>query len=150
MKVQEKEKKKDNHVLKRIYRGREIIQKEFPFHPPFIIHHIHTRAHLDLIVWLALLFGSSFDFAINAIQAYLILHTLPWAPHIPSLEVGWRKASLMPWWGHKHIKQSEESNKELSKICFENVLKYPKLLYMRSRSDLIQNHSMPQLSKMVW
>jgi hypothetical protein len=35
---------------KEIYIGREIIQQEFPFHPPLIIHCIHTRAHLDLIV----------------------------------------------------------------------------------------------------
>ena len=29
-----KRKKKDSHGLKRIYIGREIIQKEFPFHLP--------------------------------------------------------------------------------------------------------------------
>ena len=34
MKVHEKKEKKDSHALKRIYIGREIIQKEFPFHPP--------------------------------------------------------------------------------------------------------------------
>ena len=47
MKVQEKKEKKrrDSHVLKRFNKGREIIQKEFP-----LIHHSHTRAHLDLIV----------------------------------------------------------------------------------------------------
>ena len=43
MKVQEK--RRDSHVLKRFNKGREIIQKEFP-----LIHHSHTRAHLDLIV----------------------------------------------------------------------------------------------------
>ena len=39
MKVHEKkEKKKDSHALKRIYIGREIIQKEFPFHPSQSMH----------------------------------------------------------------------------------------------------------------
>ena len=42
-----------------------------------------------------------------------------------------------------------ESNEELSKVYFENLLKNPKLLDMRSRSDLIQDHSMHQLPKMV-
>ena len=47
MKVHEKKRKKrDSHALKRIYIGREIIQKEFSI--PYIT--IHTRAHLDLIV----------------------------------------------------------------------------------------------------
>ena len=40
-----------------------------------------------------------------------------------------------------------ESNEELSKVCFENLLKNPKLLDMRSRSDLIRDHSIPQLPK---
>jgi len=38
MKVHEKKEKKDSHALKRIYIGREIIQKEFPVHPPQSIH----------------------------------------------------------------------------------------------------------------
>jgi len=42
-----------------------------------------------------------------------------------------------------------ESNEELSKVCFENLLKNPKLLDMRSRSDLIRDHSIPQLPKMA-
>ena len=42
-----------------------------------------------------------------------------------------------------------ESNEELSKVYFENLLKNPKLLDMRSRSDLIQYCSMPQLPKMA-
>ena len=42
-----------------------------------------------------------------------------------------------------------ESNEELSKVCFENLLKNPKLLDMRSRSDLIQYRSMTQLPKMA-
>jgi len=43
-----------------------------------------------------------------------------------------------------------ESNEELSKVYFENLLKNPKLLDMRSRSDLIRGHSIPQLPKMAW
>ena len=39
MKVNEKKKKNEIAMLsKRIYIGREIIQKEFPFHPPQSIH----------------------------------------------------------------------------------------------------------------
>ena len=38
-----------------------------------------------------------------------------------------------------------ESNEELSKVYFEKLLKNPKLLDMRSRSDLIRDHSIPQL-----
>ena len=38
MKVHKKKKKKDSHAHKRIYIGREIIQKEFPFHPSQSIH----------------------------------------------------------------------------------------------------------------
>ena len=41
MKVHEKKEKKgkkDSHALKRIYIGREIIQKEFSFHPSQSIH----------------------------------------------------------------------------------------------------------------
>jgi len=42
-----------------------------------------------------------------------------------------------------------ESNEELSMVYFENLLKNPKSLDMRIRSDLIQDHSMPQLPKIV-
>ena len=42
-----------------------------------------------------------------------------------------------------------ESNEELSKVYFENLLKNPKLLDMRRRSDLIRDHSIPQLPKMA-
>ena len=42
-----------------------------------------------------------------------------------------------------------ESNEELSKVYFVNLLKNPMSLDMRSISDLIQDHSMPQLPKIV-
>ena len=39
MKIHErKEEKKDSHSLKRIYIGREIIEKEFPFYPSQSMH----------------------------------------------------------------------------------------------------------------
>ena len=47
------------------------------------------------------------------------------------------------------LSDMRESNEELSKVYFENLLKTPKLLDMGSRSDLIQDHSMPQLPKIV-
>jgi len=80
IKVHEKKEKKreDSHALKRIYIGRDIIQKEFPFHPPQSIH-------VHILIWLYdLLFSLDpvFDFAIHVIQVCVILHTLPWAPHI--------------------------------------------------------------------
>jgi len=43
----------------------------------------------------------------------------------------------------------KESNEELSKVYFKNLLKNPKLLNTSSRSDLIQYHSIPQLPKIV-
>ena len=43
----------------------------------------------------------------------------------------------------------ESNEEELSKVYFENLLKNPKLLDMRSRSDLIHGHSIPQLPKMA-
>ena len=61
--------KKDSHALKRIYLGREIIQKEFPFHPS-------QSMHVLILIWLYDLFFSLdpvFDFAIYAIQVCLIL-----------------------------------------------------------------------------
>ena len=47
------------------------------------------------------------------------------------------------------LSDPRESNEELSKVCFLNLLKNPKLLDMRSRSDLIQYRSMPELPKMA-
>ena len=70
--------KKDSHALKRIYIGREIIQKEFPFHPS-------QSMHVHILIWLYDLFFSLdpvFDFAMYVIQVCLILLALPWAPHI--------------------------------------------------------------------
>ena len=48
------------------------------------------------------------------------------------------------------LSDMRESNEELSKVYFENLLgKNPKLLDMRRKSDLIQDHSMSQLPKMA-
>ena len=151
MKVHEKRKqkkwKKDSHALKRIYIGREIIQKEFPFHPSQSIH-------VHILIWLYDLFFSLdpvFDFAIYVIQVCLILHTLPWAPHIAITRSRMKKRQVKCLGKDIYILSDlRESNEELSKVCFENLLKNLKLLDMRSRSDLIQYRSMPQLPKMAW
>ena len=77
-KENKKRKKKDSHGLKRIYIGREIIQKEFPFHPSQSIH-------VHILIWLYdLIFSLDpvFDIAIYVRQVCLIFLTLPWAPHI--------------------------------------------------------------------
>ena len=85
----ERERKKDSHALKK-----EFINGERPhersFHPPYIIHYIHTRAHLDLIVWLVFLLGSDFDFAIHVMQVCLFLHTYLKAPHMAIIR-SWMK-----------------------------------------------------------
>ena len=41
------------------------------------------------------------------------------------------------------LSDMRESNEELIKVYFENLMKNPKVLDMRSRSDLIQDHSIP-------
>ena len=145
MKVHEKE--KDSHALKRIYIGREIIQKEFPFLPS-------QSMHVHILIWLYDLFFSLdlvFDFAIYVIQVCLILHTLPWAPHIAITRSRMKKRQVKCLGKDIYtLSDLRESNEELSKVCFENLLKNPKLLDMRSRSDLIRDHSIPQLPKMAW
>jgi len=142
-----KREKKDSHALKRIYIGREIIQKEFPFHPSQSIH-------MHILIWLYDLFLSLdpvFDFAIYVIQVCLILHTLPWAPHIAITRSRMKKRQVKCLGKDIYtLSDLRESNEELSKVYFENLLKNPKLLDMRSRSDLIQDHSIPQLPKMAW
>ena len=143
-----KKKKEDSHAFKKIlYIGREIIQKEFPFHPSQSIH-------VHILIWLYVLFCSLdpvFDFAIYVIQVCLILHILPWAPQI-AITRSRVKRRLVKCLGKdiNTLSDLRESNEELSKVCFENLLKNPKLLDMRSRSDLIQYRSMPQLPKMAW
>ena len=151
MKVHKKRKekiKKDRHALKKIlYVGREIVQKEFPFHPPQSIH-------VHILIWLYDLFFSLdpvFDFAIYVIQVCIILHTLPWAPHIAIARSRMKKRQVKCLGKDIYtLSDLRESNEELSKVYFENLLKNPKLLDMRSRSDLIQDHSIPQLPKMTW
>ena len=137
MKVHEK---KDIHALKIIYIGREIIQKEFPFHPLQSIH-------MHILIWLYdLIFSVDpiFDFAIYVIQVCLNLHTLSRAPHIAIIR-GRMKERQVKYLGEDIYTLSDmrESNEELSKVYFENLMKNPKLLDMRSRSDLIQDHSIP-------
>ena len=142
-----REKKKDSHTLKRIYIGREIIQKEFPFHPS-------QSMHVHILIWLYDLFFSLdpvFDFAIYVIQVCLILRTLPWAPHIAITRSRMKKRQVKCLGKDTYtLSDLRESNEELNKVYFENLLKNLKLLDMRSRSDLIHGHSIPQLPKMEW
>ena len=72
MKVHEK--KRDSHALKRIYIGREIIQKEFPFHPSQSMHvHILIRLY-DLFFSLDPVFDNAiYEYALSFIP-YLELH----------------------------------------------------------------------------
>jgi hypothetical protein len=78
------------------------------------------------------------------------IYTLPWAPYIAIIRSRLKKGNLMPWWGLYTLSDLRESNEEPSKVCFENLLKNPKVIDMRSRSDLIQDRSIPQLPKMAW
>ena len=142
-----KKEKKDSHALKRIYIGREIIQKEFPFHPS-------QSMHVHILIWLYDLFFSLdpvFDFAIYVRQVCLIFHAVPWAPHTAVTRSRMKKRQVKCLGKDIYtLSDLTESNEELSKVYFQNLLKNPKLLDMRSRSDLIQYRSMPQLHKMTW
>ena len=115
-------KKRDSHALKRIYIGREIIQKKFPFHPS-------QPMHVHILIWLYYLFFSLdpvFDFAIYVIQVCLILHALPWAPHIAITRSRMKKRQVKCLGKDIYtLSDLRESNEELSKVCFENLLKKP-------------------------
>ena len=65
-----------------------------------------------------------FDFAIYVIHVCLILHTLPWAPHI-AITRSRMKERQVKCLGKDIYTLSDlrESNEELSKVCFENLLK---------------------------
>ena len=145
--LEKKERRRDSHALKRIYIGREILQKEFPFHPS-------QSMHVHILIWLYDLFFSLdpvFDFAIYVRQVCLIFHALPWAPHIAVTRSRMKKRQVKCLGEDIYtLSDLRESNEELSKVCFENLLKTPKLLDMRSRSYLIRDHSIPQLPKMAW
>ena len=117
MKVHEK--KRDSHALKRNYIEREIIQKEFPFHPPQFMH-------VHILIWLYDLFfflDPVFDFAIHVIQVCLIFHTLPWAPHIAITRSRMKKRQVKCLGKDTYtLSDLRESNEELSKVYFENLL----------------------------
>ena len=145
-------KKKDSPALKKIlYVGREIIQKEFPSQPTQSIH-------MHILIWLYDLFFSLdpvFDFVIYVIQVCLILHTLPWAPHIAITRSRMKKRQVKCLGKDIYtLSDLRESNEELSKVCFENLLKNPKLLDMRSRSAWTTQDGMIDISKVhkckVW
>ena len=115
-----KRKKKDSHALKRIYTRREIKQKEFPFHPSQSIH-------VHILIWLYDLNFSLdpvLDFAIYIIQVCLILHALPWAPHIAITRSRMKKRQVKCLGKDIYtLSDLRESNEELSKVYFKNLLK---------------------------
>ena len=110
-----------------------------------------NSTHMHILIWLYDLFFSLdqvFDFAIYVIQVCLILHALPWAPHIAITRSRMKKRQVKCLGKDIHtLSDLRESNEELSKVYFENLLKNPKLLDMRSRSDLIRDHYIPQPPK---
>ena len=128
-------------------RERETTEKEFPFHPTQSIH-------VHILIWLYDLFFSLdpvFDLAIYVRQVCLIFHALPWAPHIVVTRSRMKKRQVKCLGKDIYtLSDLRESNEDLSKVCFENLLKNPKLLDMRSRSDLSRDHSIHQLPKMAW
>jgi len=119
--MKKKKKREDSHALKRIYIGREIIQKEFPFHPPQSIH-------MHILIWLYdLLFSLDpvFDFAIHVIQVCVILHTLPWAPHIAITRSRMKKRQVKCLGKDIYtLSDLRKSNEELSKVYFEKIPSY--------------------------
>ena len=149
MKVHEKKRKKKIAMLsKRFYMLGERSYKR-SFHS---IHHnpCTCTSWSDCVTWFSL-WIQFFDFAIYVIQVCLILHTLSWAPHIAIIR-GRMKERQVKCLGKDVYTLSDlrESNEELSKVSFENLLKNPKLIDMRSKSDLIRDHSIPQLPKIAW
>ena len=109
-------KKKDSPALKKIlYVGREIIQKEFPFHPS-------QSMHVHILIWLYDLFFSLdpvFDFAIYVRQVCLISHALPWAPHIAITRSRMKKRQVKCLGKDTYtLSDLRESNEELSKVRF--------------------------------
>ena len=88
--------------------------------------------HAHILIWLYnLLFSMDpvFDFAINVIQVCLLFHTLPWAPHIAIISSRVKKRQVKCL-GEDIYTMSDliESNEELSKAYFENLLKTPSCL----------------------
>jgi len=152
MKVNEKKRKKKKKkkiamLSIRIYIGERSYKRSF-----HLIHHnpYTCTSWSDYMTWLFSL-DLVFDFAIYVIQVCLILHTLPWGPHIAITRSRMKKRQVKCLGKDTYtLSDPRESNEELSKVYFEKKKKNPKLLEMRSRSDLIQYRSMPQLPKMAW
>jgi hypothetical protein len=82
MKVQEKKRKEKKRKIamfpKWFTKGERLYKRSS--HPPFIIHYIHTRAQLDLIVWLVFLLGSGF----LTLQYMWCKYTLSFIPTLSS------------------------------------------------------------------
>jgi hypothetical protein len=92
-----------------------------------------THAHLDLIVWFDFLLGFGFWLCNTCDASIPHLYTLLWAPYIAIIRSMLKKDNLMSWWRLYTLSDLKESNEEPSKVCFENLLKNPNLLDIRSR-----------------
>ena len=110
--MKKKRKKKIAMLSKRIYIGREIIQKEFPFHPPQTIH-------VHILIWLYDLISLWIWFSTLQYMWCHIFYTLPWAPHIAIIRSSMKKRQVKCL-GMDIYTMSDlrESNEELSKVHF--------------------------------
>ena len=67
-----------------------------------------------------------FNFAIYMIQVWLIHHALPWAPHIAITRIRMKTRQVKCLGKDTYtLSDLRESNEELSKVYFENLLKKP-------------------------
>jgi len=120
------EEKRHSHVLKKnkkkerriIHKGVSILSTTF--------------IHVLILIWLCdwfFSFDPVFDFAIHVIQVWLIFHTLPWAPHIAIISSRVKKRQVKCLGEDIYtLSDMRESNEELSKAYFENLLKTPSCL----------------------
>ena len=123
MKVHEK--KRYSHSLKRIYIYRERDHTKGVSIPSTTIH---TRAHLDLIVWLVFLFGSGLWLCniCNTSMPYLSCPTLS-STYSP--QVGWRKGksnALVRTYTHWAI--WENQMRSYARFVFKTYWKIPSYL----------------------
>jgi hypothetical protein len=113
--TQKKWEKKEIAMSSNKTRERRIIHKGVSI--SFTI--LHARAHFDLV----------FYFAINVIQVCLLFHTLPWAPHIAIISSRVKKRQVKCLGEDIYtLSDMRESNEELSKAYFKNLLKTPSCL----------------------
>ena len=93
------------HVIQ--IKGREIHKKEYS------ISTIHLPHMCTILINM---FDLSSPWILCLILQYMwhkcmLPFPLSWAPHKPSLEVGWKEAK--PWWGYIHSEQHERPYREI-------------------------------------